>query len=93
MHTTVAHYLPNDGQPVSEQQPLASFPPSLYTEHDVIWYGISLWPVWVIWVSCPNFFWPSSLLTGVVLCSPFIIPFAKKPKETPQKTQTKPRNL
>ncbi|KAK4831275.1 hypothetical protein QYF61_016745 [Mycteria americana] len=20
--------------------------PSLYTEHDVIWYGIALWPVW-----------------------------------------------
>ena len=27
-------------------------PPSLYIEHDVIWYGISLWPVWV---SCPGY--------------------------------------
>ena len=25
--------------------------PSVYTEHDVIWYGTSLWPVWV---SCPS---------------------------------------
>ena len=38
--------------------PPASFPPSLYTKHDVIWYGI---PLWIVWVSCPGCV-PSQLL-------------------------------
>ena len=53
-----AHHPPTDAQPVPEQWPPASFPPSLYTGHDVLWYGISLWPVWV---SCPGCV-PSQLL-------------------------------
>ena len=51
MHNAIAHHLLTDAQSVPEQWPLASFPPSLYTEHDIIWYGISLWPVGV---SCPG---------------------------------------
>ncbi|KFQ62245.1 Leucine-rich repeat and IQ domain-containing protein 1, partial [Pelecanus crispus] len=27
-------------------------PPSLYTEHDVIWYGIALWAVWINYSGC-----------------------------------------
>ena len=53
MHSVIAyHPLPN-AQPNSKQQsqrPVNS--PSLYTEHDVIRYGISLWPVLV---SCPGY--------------------------------------
>ena len=37
--------------------PFFFFPPPLYAEHDVIWYAISLWPVWV---SCPGYV-PSQL--------------------------------
>ena len=29
--------------PFPNRSPPTSFPPSLYTEHDVIWNGISLW--------------------------------------------------
>ena len=49
MRNAIAHHLPTDAQLVPKQQsaPL----PSLYTEHDIIWYGISLWPVGV---SCPG---------------------------------------
>ena len=57
---TIAHHPPTDAQPVPEHLPPASSPPSLYTEHDVIWYGIFLWPVWVtvLAVSPPSFLCP-----------------------------------
>ena len=56
MHNAIAHHLPTDAQLVPEQRsPPRPAPPSLYTRHDVTWYGIPLWPVWV---SCP----------GCVLC-------------------------
>ena len=32
--------------------PLPSSSLSLYTEHDVIWYGIALWLAWVSWPGC-----------------------------------------
>ena len=51
MHNAIAHHPLTNAQPVPEQRLPASFSPILYTEHDVIWYGISLWPVWV---SCPG---------------------------------------
>lgn len=66
MQSAVAHHLPTDVQPVPKQQPPASFPPSLHTEHVFIWYGVSLWPAGV---SCPRcvfsqFLVLPSLLTG-----------------------------
>ena len=55
MHNTIARHLLTDVQLVPEQSsaPLPPWPspPSLYTGHDVTWYGIALWPVWV---SCPG---------------------------------------
>jgi len=36
----------------SRDRPPRLTPPSLYTKRDAIWYGISLWPVWV---SCPSY--------------------------------------
>ena len=67
MHNAIAHHPLTDAQPVPEQQPPASFPPRLYTEHDVLWYGRSLWPVWVtvLAVSPPSFLCPpASSLVG-----------------------------
>ena len=60
VHNAIAHHSPTDAQLVPEQR---SAPPgqllsSLYTGHDIIWYGIFLWPVWV---SCPGCV-PSQLL-------------------------------
>ena len=61
MHNAIAHHVPTDAQLVPEQQyapPPPPTPPSLYTGHDVTWYGIPLWPVGV---SCPGCV-PSQLL-------------------------------
>ena len=55
---TIAHHQMTDAQPVLEQQPPASFPPSLCTAHDIMWYGISLWSVGVSLPGCV----PSQLL-------------------------------
>ncbi|KAK4829635.1 hypothetical protein QYF61_005846 [Mycteria americana] len=43
--------------PSSDRYPLAHSP-SFYTEHDAIWYGIALWPVWINHLGCA----PSQLL-------------------------------
>ena len=54
MHNTVAHRSQADAQLVPEQRsalPPWPIPPSLYTGHDITWYRIPLWPVWV---SCPG---------------------------------------
>lgn len=51
MHSAIAHHLLIDAQLIPEQWLLASFPPSLYIDHDAICYGISLWTVGV---SCPG---------------------------------------
>ena len=42
-----------DAQCISKQQFCipASFPSYIYREHDILWYGISFWPVWA---SCPG---------------------------------------
>ena len=61
MHNATAHHLPRDAQLLPQQQSNPSHwptPPSLYTGHDITWYGIPLWPVWV---SCPGCV-PSHLL-------------------------------
>ena len=62
MHNAIAHHLPTDTQTVPKQRSLlpGQLPPSLYTEHDVTWYGIALWPAWV---SCPGCAPPSFLCT------------------------------
>jgi len=39
-------------------------PPNLYTDHDVKWYGISLWPFWVNWLRYVPSQLPVHLLTG-----------------------------
>ena len=49
MHSAIAHHPPTDAQPVPEQRPPRPAFPSLCPEHDVTWYGMSLWPVWL----CP----------------------------------------
>ena len=54
MHNTIAHHSPTNAELVPGQRspPLPwPTPPSLYTGHDVTWYGIFLWPVWA---SCPG---------------------------------------
>ena len=56
MHNAIAHHPLTDAP--AAIRPSQPTPPSLYTGHDVIWYGISLWPVWV---SCPGGV-PSQLL-------------------------------
>ena len=48
------HCTPN----ISPLLPSFLLPPALYAEHDVIWYGVSLWSVGV---SCPGCV-PSQLL-------------------------------
>ena len=44
MHNAIAHHLLTDAQLVPEQRstPSRPTPPSLYTGHDVTWYGIPL---------------------------------------------------
>ena len=52
---------PADRCPVSSRaaiRPARPTPPCLYTGHDVPWYGI---PLWLVWVSCP-YCVPSQLL-------------------------------
>ena len=59
VHNAIAHHSLTDAQLVPEpRSPLPASSPSLYSGHDVIWYGIALWPVWV---SCPGCV-PSQLL-------------------------------
>lgn len=60
MHNAIAHHPQTITQAVPKQKPLASFPPSLYTEYDILWYGISLWPVWVPAVLPSNFLYPAA---------------------------------
>lgn len=66
MHNAIGSHLPTNAQPVPEQRLLASFPHSLCTEHDAIWYRISLWPLWgqPMWLCPSQLLMPSSLLTG-----------------------------
>jgi len=54
IHNAIAHHPLTDAhQPVPRQQSPAPPPaaPSLYAEHDVVWYGISLRPAGL---SCPG---------------------------------------
>ena len=56
---------PADQCPVSSQATIhASRPtsPCLYTGHDIPWYGI---PLWLVWVSCPGSA-PSQLLAHLL---------------------------
>jgi len=53
MHNTIAHHQPNSAHPFPEQCPsLWPTPLSFIVfSHDVVWYEISLW---LVWVSCPS---------------------------------------
>ena len=45
------HHPLTDAQPdPSSDLAFRVTPPSLYTGHDVLWYGI---PLWLVWVGCP----------------------------------------
>lgn len=44
MHSAISHHHLTKAQPVPEQQPPNSFAPSLYTGHNTIQSGMSLWP-------------------------------------------------
>ena len=60
MHNATAHHpLTHAQAAIHPSQPTLS---SLYTEHDVLWYGISLWLLWVSWPSCA----PSQLLARLL---------------------------
>ena len=60
MHNAIAHHLLTDARAaIRTCWPAA---PSLYTEHDVLWYGIFLW---LVWVSCPGCV-PSQLLAHLL---------------------------
>lgn len=50
MHDAVSHHHLTKAQPIPEQQPPTSFAPSLYTEHNTIQCGISLW---IFGLGCP----------------------------------------
>lgn len=52
-HNAIAHHLLTEARPPSlnPNKPLLGNSPSLYTEHVVLWCGISPWPVWV---TCPS---------------------------------------
>ena len=54
MHNAIAHH------PLTDAQTAIRHPSSLYTERDVIWYGISLW---LVRVSCSALLPPSFLHT------------------------------
>ena len=57
-HNAIAHHPPIDTQLILSGDPPTPTPPTLYTRHDVTWYGIFLWPVWVSYPDCV----PSQLL-------------------------------
>ena len=50
MHNAIAHHPLTDAQ--AAIRPSQPTPPSLYTGHDVPWYGI---PLWLVRVSCPSY--------------------------------------
>ena len=60
MHNAIAHHPLTDVQ--AAIRPSWPTPPSLYTEHDVLWYGI---PLWLVQVSCPGYA-PSQLLAHLL---------------------------
>ena len=60
MHNAIAHHTLTDAR--AAICPSWPTPPSLYTEHDVLWYGISLW---LVQVSCPGYA-PSQLLVHLL---------------------------
>ena len=60
MHNAIAHHLLTDAR--AAIRPSWPTPPSLYTGHDVPWYGISLW---LVQVSCPGYA-PSQLLVHLL---------------------------
>ena len=56
MHNAIAHHPLTDARAaIGTSRPT---PPSLYTEHDILWYRISLWLVQVSCAGCA----PSQLL-------------------------------
>lgn len=61
MHSRVAYRLLTNVQIVLDWSLLANFP-SLYTEHDTLWYGIFLWPLQVRCHGCV----PSQLLVDLL---------------------------
>ena len=60
MHNAVAHHPLTDAR--AAIRPSRPTPPSLYTGHDVPWYGILLW---LVRVSCPGCA-PSQLLAHLL---------------------------
>ena len=60
MHNAIAHHPLTDAQ--AAIRPSRPTPPCLYTGHDVPWYGI---PLWLVWVSCPGHA-PSQLLAHLL---------------------------
>ena len=50
MHNAIAHHPLTDAQ--AAIRPSRPTPPSLYTEHDILWHGI---PLWLVQVSCPSY--------------------------------------
>ena len=60
MHNAIAHHPLTDAR--AAIRPSQPTPPSLYTGHDVLWYGISLW---LVQVSCPGYA-PSQLLAHLL---------------------------
>ena len=60
MHNAIAHHPLTDAR--AAIRPSRPTTPSLYTERDVLWYGISLW---LVRVSCPGSA-PSQLLAHLL---------------------------
>ena len=59
MRKAIAHDQPADAQPVPTAPTANSS--SFIIPHDIVWSGMSLWPVWV---SCPSGSVPSQLPPG-----------------------------
>ena len=60
MHNAIAHHPLTDAP--AAIHPSRPTPPCLYTGHDVPWYGISLW---LVWVNRPGYA-PSQLLVHLL---------------------------
>ena len=78
MYSAIGHHPLADAHPVSKQQqpPPASSLQFYSFSHDVVWYGVSLWP---LWVSCPGYV-PSQLPVPASPCAGRAVGESKKLK-------------
>lgn len=66
MHSAIAHHPLTDAQTDLSSGYPSDKSPQFIAQCDIVWYGISFWPVWVSCPCCtpPSFLLIPSLLTG-----------------------------